>query len=276
MFHSTEAREDVLPAPTTKSPRPERKSAKGQRSVAPPKGRQSASKNLRVAPKNPRVTAKTRPAAVRPKTAGPKGKRSTRGEQKEATRQKIVDAALYLFEKKGFDKTTTKAIAQRAGIAEGTVFNYFQTKDDIALHFFEQEVDHAIETVRANPRLRKAPLEEKLFALVQAQIDYLAPYEHFIGASVVHALRPGSKLAFSAKANALRARYVAFVEELIEGSFEKSSPTLSWIAPHAFWIYYLGVLLYWLHDTSEGKQNTLAFLDRSLQLGVAVMRSGVA
>lgn len=199
---------------------------------------------------------------------------SRRARQKEATRQKIVDAALHLFEKKGFDRTTTKAIARRAGVAEGTVFNYFPTKDDIALHFFEQEVDHAIETVRSSARLEKAPLEEKLFALVQSQIDYLAPYERFIGASFVHALRPSSKIAFSARADALRARYTAFVEELIEGSLARSSPTLSWIAPHAFWIYYLGVLLYWLHDGSPGKQDTLAFLDRSLRIGVAVLRNG--
>jgi hypothetical protein len=49
---------------------------------------------------------------------------------------------------------------------------------------------------------------------------------------------------------------------------------LSWFAPHAFWIYYLGVLLYWLHDSSPGKQNTLAFLDRSLKLGVKVLKRG--
>ncbi len=204
---------------------------------------------------------------TRPRTPG------RRAQNKEATRQRIVEAALELFEKKGFDETTTKAIARKARVAEGTVFNYFPTKDDIALHFFEQEVDHAIETVRSNARLRKAPLEEKLFALVQSQIDYLAPYEQFIGASLVQALRPRSRMAYSARSFALRNRYVAFVQELIEESSpELGSSALSWIAPQAFWLYYLGVLLYWLHDTTPGKQSTLAFLDRSLQLGVAVLR----
>ena len=32
--------------------------------------------------------------------------------------------------------------------------------------------------------------------------------------------------------------------------------------------------LYWLHDASPGKQHTLAFIDRSLKLGVAVLRKG--
>lgn len=198
----------------------------------------------------------------------------TRAAAKQATRERITAAALRLFEAKGFDATTTKAIATKARVAEGTVFNYFPTKEDIALHFFELEVDHAIAAVRRNARLKKAPLEEKLFALIQSQIAYLAPYERFIGAAFVQALRPSSTLAFSARGFALRARYLAFVQELIEEAQPKGRNTLSWIAPQAFWIYYLGVLLYWLNDESKGKQNTLAFLDRSLKLGVGILRKG--
>jgi len=195
---------------------------------------------------------------------------------KEAVRGRILNAALALFQSKGFDATTTKEIARKAKIAEGTVFNYFETKDDIALYFLELEVDHAIAEVRKNKRLEKAPIEEKLFALVQAQIEFLEPHEKFIGAAFVQALRPGSKIGFSIQALQLRDRYLAFVEELIASSYPAGRrPPLTWFAPHAFWIFYIGILLYWLHDTSAGKQGTLAFLDRSLKLGVRVLQGGL-
>lgn len=197
-----------------------------------------------------------------------------RAKNKEATKRRIVAAALSLFESKGFERTTTKQIAQRARIAEGTVFNYFETKEDIALFFFEQEVDHAIEAVSKNGALRSAPLEEKLFALIVSQIEFLAPYERFIGAAFVQALRPSSKLGFSAQALALRNRYLAFVQQLIDESLPRKGFETSWLAPQAFWIFYLGALLYWLHDTSDGKQSTLAFIDRSLRLGTAILRKG--
>lgn len=213
------------------------------------------------------------PATPPPDTAPP-APAGRRAQRKEATRDQIVAAALHLFQDKGFDATTTKAIARRAGVAEGTVFNYFATKEDIALHFFEEEVDRAITAVRSRPRLQKAPLEEKLFALVQSQLEYIAPYERFIGAALMEALKPSSKLGFfSHKALALRHRYVGFVQELFEESLPKKGgiPVSLW-APEAFWIYYVGTLLFWLHDSSPRKQNTLAFLDRTLKIGVAVVR----
>src|SRR6267142_2224204 len=220
-----------------------------------------------------KVLSKTKSRRDAAKVKRPVGRRA---QNKEAIRKRIVSAALSLFQTKGFDATTTKAIARKAGIAEGTVFNYFRTKEDIALHFFEQEVDQAIASVRDNPRLQKAPLEEKLFALVHSQLEYLAPYERFIGAAFIHALKPASPLGiFSHRAQELRHRYIGFVQELFAESMPKQrhSP-LTFLAPEVFWFYYLGALLYWLHDSSPGKQNTLAFLDRSLSIGVSMLKQG--
>jgi AcrR family transcriptional regulator len=203
----------------------------------------------------------------------PTGKRA---QNKQAIRKRIVKSALTLFQTKGFATTTTKAIARKAGIAEGTVFNYFKTKEDIALSFFEDEVDHAIAAVRDNNKLRKAPLEEKLFTLVHSQLEYLAPYERFIGAALIHALNPASQLGpFGHRAQQLRHRYLAFVTELVEESSPKQQHgAMTWLVPEAFWVYYMGVLLFWLYDTSEDKQHTLAFLDRSLHVGVSFLTNG--
>jgi AcrR family transcriptional regulator len=220
-------------------------------------------------------TARPARSSSRKRTAGkPATRTGTRARNKESKQRRIVETALDLFQTKGFDKTTTREIARRAGIAEGTLFNYFPTKEDIALHFFELEVDHAIATVRERKSLRKAPLDEKLFALVQTQLQFLAPYERFIGTAFVEALKPSSRLGvFSHRSQALRHRYIAFVQQLVEESLPKRnlSFVMLW-APDAFWIYYVGVLLFWLNDSSPRKQNTLAFLDRTLKFGVSVLK----
>ncbi|WP_025809894.1 TetR/AcrR family transcriptional regulator [Pseudomonas chlororaphis] len=56
-----------------------------------------------------------------------------RERQKEMRRQAIVDAALLLFEKQGFQTTTVEQIAAEAGVSAPTVFNYFGTKQHIIL-----------------------------------------------------------------------------------------------------------------------------------------------
>ena len=208
------------------------------------------------------------------RTRQPAGK-GRRAQNREAIRTRIVNAALALFQEKGFDATTTKAISRRARIAEGTVFNHFETKEDIALYFFEREVEQAIAKVRRDSKLRTAPLEEKLFALIEAQLEFLEPHQRFIGAAFIHALRPTSKLGFSSHALALRNRYLGFVEELISESMPRQGGGLfRWFAPPVFWIYYLGILLFWLNDDSQAKQKTLALLDRSLKIGVMLLEKG--
>lgn len=223
------------------------------------------------------ATKATAKAKTKPKKTRTKRRLSgKRAQNKEAIRERTVKAALSLFQTRGFDATTTKAIARKAGIAEGTVFNYFKSKEEIALYFFEQEVDQAMAVVRDNPRMKKAPLEEKLFTLVYTQLEFLASHERFIGAALLHALNPASHLGpFSHRAQALRHRYLAFVSELIEESTPKQKlGPLSWVVPETFWVYYLSVLLFWLYDSSEGKQHTLAFLDRSLNFGVSFLKGG--
>src|SRR5919204_1961295 len=46
-------------------------------------------------------------------------------------RQHFIDAALHLFSTRGFRGTTTKAIAEAAGVSEALLFRYFPTKADL-------------------------------------------------------------------------------------------------------------------------------------------------
>ncbi|HIF93721.1 MAG: TetR/AcrR family transcriptional regulator [Myxococcales bacterium] len=53
------------------------------------------------------------------------------------TREKLIEAAVECFERHGFDDTTTAMIASEAGVAVGTVYNYFTDKREIILELFE-------------------------------------------------------------------------------------------------------------------------------------------
>ena len=54
-----------------------------------------------------------------------------RERKKRATRTAIHDAAMRLFEERGFARTTVDQIAEQADVSRATVFTYFPTKEDI-------------------------------------------------------------------------------------------------------------------------------------------------
>src|SRR5215469_11066558 len=152
------------------------------------------------------------------KTSARAGGRKTgkRDENKEKTKRAILDAALKLFAEKGFYNTTTKAISRKAGIAEGTLFNYFETKEDLALFFFEREMDAVVKWYEGNRRMQDAALAEKLFAIIQHSLERLEPYEEFIGAVYLRALAPCSKLSPWRLQNQERnLRYLRFIRDIL-------------------------------------------------------------
>ncbi|HEB90995.1 MAG TPA: TetR/AcrR family transcriptional regulator, partial [Deltaproteobacteria bacterium] len=65
------------------------------------------------------------------------------------TRQKLIEAAVDCFERHGFDETTTAMIAARAGVAVGTVYNYFTDKREIILELLNQTDREVAEEVIA-------------------------------------------------------------------------------------------------------------------------------
>jgi AcrR family transcriptional regulator len=199
-----------------------------------------------------------------------------RGLNKERTKQRILAAALELFREKGLDGTTTKQISQKARIAEGTLFNYFETKEDLALYFFQKETEDLINWFRAETRLQRAPLSEKLFAIIHRQLEYIAPYEDFIGAVFCRALQPASALSpLSLESQELRLKYLRFIREILAQAEDKGEiPRVGHWGAYAFGLFYLGMVTHWLQDVSRGKQKTLALLDRALELGTLVLKKG--
>lgn len=66
----------------------------------------------------------------------------------------ILQATQDLFAEKGFDGTSTAEIAQRAGVAHGTVFHHFKTKENLLLELGEALVDAYFAGLREIPRAR--------------------------------------------------------------------------------------------------------------------------
>jgi AcrR family transcriptional regulator len=75
-----------------------------------------------------------------------------RERKKQQTHRSIADAALRLFTERGFDAVTVADVARAADVSEGTVFNYFPSKEDLVYHRMEAFEAELLDAIRQRPR----------------------------------------------------------------------------------------------------------------------------
>lgn len=84
-----------------------------------------------------------------------------------ATRDKIIQGAVTLFVKHGVAQTTTREIASQSQVAEGSIYRYFPSKEELAWQVFRDYHHHLAATLHANAENRHT-IEEKITILVDS------------------------------------------------------------------------------------------------------------
>jgi len=98
----------------------------------------------------------------------------------DETRDRILQAALELFHDRGFDSTTMREIADRAGVATGAAYYYFDSKNAIVLAFYDQartDMEPSLERALGESR----DLRERLRSLIDVKLKYFAPSRKLLG-----------------------------------------------------------------------------------------------
>jgi AcrR family transcriptional regulator len=184
---------------------------------------------------------------------------------KSATRQRILQSARRLFADNGFDATTTRDIAHAAGIAAGTLFNYFPTKETILASLASEALAEV-----SDPTESAVSLDEALFSLIAAGLRKLKPFRRHLPVLLETALSPLAIKTPHESAAALRTSQLEAVAAL--AAADGHAP-LSPTALQLYWTLYTGVLAFWAADSSPRQEDTLALLDDSLDMYVAWLRS---
>ena len=95
-----------------------------------------------------------------------------RGRNKLDKLARIEKAGRALFARRGFDATTTRAIAERADIGSGTLFLYFPKKEDLLVHLFHRDIGAVEQEMFAS--LPARPLRAQLLHIFDALYAYYA------------------------------------------------------------------------------------------------------
>jgi TetR/AcrR family fatty acid metabolism transcriptional regulator len=91
-------------------------------------------------------------------------------ESREARRRAILDSAVRVFAEQGFFAARIRDIAAGAGVAEGTIYLYFEGKDDLLLTAFREKVNEFVASVR-DVMGADLPFQERLARFVELQFQ---------------------------------------------------------------------------------------------------------
>jgi AcrR family transcriptional regulator len=184
----------------------------------------------------------------------------------EQTRAKILEAALELFRERGYEETTMRAIAEAAGVAVGNAYYYFRSKEHLIQAFYARTHEEHLAASR-EVLDRERGLRERLLGVMRAKLDTIMPYHQFAGVLFKTAADPASPLnPFSEESQPVRQQSTDLFAEVVTGADTRLTAELAAELPNLLWIYHMGIVLYWIHDTSPGRAKSYRLMERSVKL----------
>jgi AcrR family transcriptional regulator len=186
-------------------------------------------------------------------------------ETKTATRERIIQVAAKLFIKDGWESTTTRSIAAAAGIAAGTLFNYFDSKEAVVAELISEalaEAGHEVE------KRTGESLEEELYTFIWAELSALRKYRKFLAQAAESILSPLRRHSDESAGESIRTTHLEAVERiLLKHRIERPAA----VTMQLYWTLYLGVFAHWATDHSPKQEDTMALLDQTLNLFITAL-----
>lgn len=154
------------------------------------------------------------------------------------TKRKIFEASMELFAKKGYEATSVEEITSVVGVAKGTLYYHFSTKEEI----FYFLVEEGMKLLKNSIDIKTSNLEkslDKLKAIILIQIKVIKKYENFISIilSQIWGQEPRNK-----KCREYVFEYITMIENIVREGIEKQELVegdSSVIASRDFWFYIL-------------------------------------
>jgi AcrR family transcriptional regulator len=142
--------------------------------------------------------------------------------RRETTRRRLYDAAVTLIAEQGFSATTVDEIAERAGVAKGTVYYNFGGKNDLFEELLRNGVNLLVGALRTAADDTVAAGGSRLAALdamLRAGLDFIAHHRSFTQLYVAELWR--TNRPWQSTLTAVREEAVALLEKLLREAVDR-------------------------------------------------------
>lgn len=187
---------------------------------------------------------------------------------KQENRTRILEKAAEIFNNKGFEDSTTRDIALAAGLAAGTLFNYFPSKETLAMTMVSEALVQGREDYLRRCTGRE-DLAEELFLFVASGLRRLRPLRPFLGPVLERSLSPFPRKNVCQEGETARQEHLAAVQAILSRHGFTEAP--DYVAMTMYWSLYLGILAFWSNDSSPNQEASQALIDYSICMFVQLI-----
>ncbi|MBC9821571.1 TetR/AcrR family transcriptional regulator [Terrabacter sp. MAHUQ-38] len=154
-----------------------------------------------------------------PSVTSPRSAPSRITARRQATRDRVLDAASDVFAERGFHGATVEDICERAGFTRGAFYSNFASKDDLVLELSRRHSEALVDRIRRASKRESGSAEEVLRDVFAALADETRSKEQWLVLTTeftLHAIRDaGARRAWAAQQRRVRDELVAVVDEAV-------------------------------------------------------------
>jgi AcrR family transcriptional regulator len=193
-------------------------------------------------------------------------KKAAKTQKGDQTKALILQTALEIFLERGYEETTMRVIADKAGLSLGNAYYYFRSKEYLIQAFYQRLHDEHLKA--ALPALeKKDTLKARLLTVMRLRFDLMKPYHQFAGVLFKTAANPGSPLnPFSDESDPVRQQSMELFAKVVEGAKAHIPKDLKAELPYLLWVYQMSIVLFWIHDPSPQHRRTYRLIDHTVDL----------
>ncbi len=139
--------------------------------------------------------------------------------RRQATRERVLEAASEVFAERGFPGATVEDICERAGFTRGAFYSNFSSKDDLVLELTRRHAEGLVDRIRSASKREHASAEEVVRDVLAALADDSRSKERWVVLTTeftLHAIRDTeARRAWAAQQRRVRDELAAVVDEAV-------------------------------------------------------------
>ena len=175
----------------------------------------------------------------------------------EATRRRLYETAIRLIGEQGYDATTLRDVAKRAGVSAGLLYRYFPSKRSVVLALYDELSDAFAKEAAGMP---VGKWRDRFLYALETSLRALGPHRVTLRALAPVMVGDADEGVFAQSTAFSRTRVQAIFRTAVIDANDAPSQKLAEALGRLLYLMHLGVILWWLLDKSPGQRATQGLL----------------